>query len=618
MAHQAIYRKWRPMIFEDIVGQSHITKTLKNQIIDDKIGHAYLFCGTRGTGKTTCAKVFSRAVNCLNPHDGSPCNECEVCRGIIDGSIMDVKEIDAASNNGVDNIREIREDVRYVSTNAKYTVYIIDEVHMLSQGAFNALLKTLEEPPGHVIFILATTEAHKVPETIRSRCQRFDFRRIKPSDIILRMKEIAYGDGLDISDDAYEMLARLADGSMRDGLSILERVVSAEGNTVTAESITGVLGISTSESIFKITEAILNSDAAGIVSVIDSVLSDGKDLKVFMDSLIEHFRNMMLCKVTDSAEGILDVSAEDMVKLKALADRMPFEKISHAVSALSDAAAQAKWVKTPRIIYELALIKISRPEFDSSPEAVMDRLTSLEGKVANSTVADTSSLSDRIRKLEDKVKNGIPLQPSPAKDERSEIREVKKVSAKIYDPIPEHELTADHPLVKAARNWDNISRTMIRAAGYLTPALTNRQVTIDTEGIILVFKSDEKGAYNIAANFKDKLTQTFVRASGTEYAVKIAYDYQLPDNLPDIWSLQPSPSGGGAQAESAPQSADPLENLMNNFSEIIENADESEFVDYSSADDNFSQSSFDDNDEDDREEFLDEKEMRPDEDEENI
>ncbi|MBQ9598937.1 MAG: DNA polymerase III subunit gamma/tau, partial [Clostridia bacterium] len=325
MAHQAIYRRWRPMVFEDIIGQGHITKTLKNQIIGGKVGHAYLFCGTRGTGKTTCAKVLSRAVNCLNPKDGSPCNECEICKGIIDGSIMDVKEIDAASNNGVDNIREIRDDVQYVSANTKYTVYIIDEVHMLSTGAFNALLKTLEEPPEHVIFILATTEAHKVPETIRSRCQRFDFRRIKPSDIIVRMKEIAHGDGLNITEDAYKMLGRLADGSMRDGLSILERVVSAEGNEVTAESITNVLGISTADSTFKITDAVLKGDAAGIVSVIDDVLSEGKDLKVFMDSLIKCFRDMMLCKVTDKTEAVLDLDPTDMIKLKSLAEKMTFE-----------------------------------------------------------------------------------------------------------------------------------------------------------------------------------------------------------------------------------------------------------------------------------------------------
>ncbi|MGN0107927.1 MAG: DNA polymerase III subunit gamma/tau, partial [Hominilimicola sp.] len=339
MAHQAIYRKWRPMVFEDIVGQGHITQTLKNQILNDKIGHAYLFCGTRGTGKTTCAKVFSRAVNCLNPQNGSPCNECDVCKGIIDGSILDVKEIDAASNNGVDNIREIRDDVRYVSTNAKYTVYIIDEVHMLSSGAFNALLKTLEEPPEHVIFILATTEAHKVPQTILSRCQRFDFKRIKPSDIILRMKEIAHGDGLNISDDAYELLARLADGSMRDGLSILERVVSACGNSITAENITSTLGISTTESVFRITEAIENGDVNKIISVIDAIMSDGKDLRVFIDSLIKNFRDMLLCKIADNSDAMLDYNAEDMIKLKALAEKMSFEKISHAASVLSDAQA---------------------------------------------------------------------------------------------------------------------------------------------------------------------------------------------------------------------------------------------------------------------------------------
>lgn len=611
MAHQAIYRRWRPMVFEDIIGQGHITKTLKNQIIGGKVGHAYLFCGTRGTGKTTCAKVLSRAVNCLNPKDGSPCNECEICKGIIDGSIMDVKEIDAASNNGVDNIREIRDDVQYVSANTKYTVYIIDEVHMLSTGAFNALLKTLEEPPEHVIFILATTEAHKVPETIRSRCQRFDFRRIKPSDIIVRMKEIAHGDGLNITEDAYKMLGRLADGSMRDGLSILERVVSAEGNEVTAESITNVLGISTADSTFKITDAVLKGDAAGIVSVIDDVLSEGKDLKVFMDSLIKCFRDMMLCKVTDKTEAVLDLDPTDMIKLKSLAEKMTFEKLSHAVSVLSDAAAEAKWVKSPRIIYELALIKISRPEFDNSPEALMDRLTSLENKVSAGAVADTSAIDDRLARLEEKVKNGIKVTAAPAEVKEEKPKEDKKVSARLYNPIPEYELTPDHPLVKAARNWDNISRTMIRAAGYLTGVLMNRNITIDKDGVILIFKQGETGTYNIAASYKDKLTQTFRRASGTEYSVKVAYDKELPDDLPDVWSIQAAPEPAtDEQPENEPE-GDPLDALARNFGEIVENADESEFVDYSAEDDNFEQSSFDDND-DDEEEFLEESELNTD------
>ena len=609
MAHQAIYRKWRPMVFEDIVGQGHITQTLKNQILNDKIGHAYLFCGTRGTGKTTCAKVLSRAVNCLNPHDGSPCNECEVCKGILDGSILDVKEIDAASNNGVDNIREIRDDVRYVSTNAKYTVYIIDEVHMLSTGAFNALLKTLEEPPEHVIFILATTEAHKVPQTILSRCQRFDFKRIKPSDIILRMKEIAHGDKLNISEDAYELLGRLADGSMRDGLSILERVISACGNSITAENITATLGISTAESIFQITDAIEKGDVNKIISVIDNIMSDGKDLRVFIDSLIKNFRDMLICKITEDSSAMLDYNAEDMVKLKALSDKMSFEKISPATPVLSDAQADTKWMKSPRIVYELALIKLARPEYDDSPSAVMDRLASLESKVKNGAVTDTSSLSERISNLEEKVKNGITMQPTETV-KKKEVTEKKKTSVRLYNPIPKEELTSDNPIVKVAKNWDNISRTMCNSAGYLKAALMNRNITIDSDGIILLFNPKEKGAYNIAAAYKDKMQVIFKRASGTDFAVKVAYENDIQEELVDFWNL---PGGNGEVSEPIQVSDDPLDNLVANFGEIIENVDESEFTEYDSSKDNFSQSSLDDNNSEDDdnapEEFLEGKEL---------
>ena len=596
MAHQAIYRKWRPMVFEDIVGQGHITQTLKNQILNDKIGHAYLFCGTRGTGKTTCAKVLSRAVNCLNPHDGSPCNECEVCKGILDGSILDVKEIDAASNNGVDNIREIRDDVRYVSTNAKYTVYIIDEVHMLSTGAFNALLKTLEEPPEHVIFILATTEAHKVPQTILSRCQRFDFKRIKPSDIILRMKEIAHGDKLNISEDAYELLGRLADGSMRDGLSILERVVSACGNSITAENITATLGISTAESIFQITDAIEKGDVNKIISVIDNIMSDGKDLRVFIDSLIKNFRDMLICKITEDSSAMLDYNAEDMVKLKALSE------------------ADTKWMKSPRIVYELALIKLARPEYDDSPSAVMDRLASLESKVKNGAVTDTSSLSERISNLEEKVKNGVTVQPTETV-KKKEVTEKKKTSVRLYNPIPKEELTSDNPIVKVAKNWDNISRTMCNSAGYLKAALMNRNITIDSDGIILLFNPKEKGAYNIAAAYKDKMQVIFKRASGTDFAVKVAYENDIQEELVDFWNL---PGGNGEVNEPIDVSDDPLDNLVANFGEIVENVDESEFTEYDSSKDNFSQSSLDDNNSEDDdnapEEFLEGKELSPEDD----
>ena len=279
MAHQAIYRKWRPMVFEDIVGQGHITQTLKNQILNDKIGHAYLFCGTRGTGKTTCAKVLSRAVNCLNPHDGSPCNECEVCKGILDGSILDVKEIDAASNNGVDNIREIREEVAYSPSEGKYKVYIIDEVHMLSIGAFNALLKTLEEPPAYVIFILATTEAHKIPVTILSRCQRYDFHRISIETIAGRLSQLMEAEHINVEEKAIRYVAKAADGSMRDALSLLDQCIAFYlGQDLKYENVLEVLGAVDTAVFAEMLSYILKADTYACMQLLEQIIMQGRDL----------------------------------------------------------------------------------------------------------------------------------------------------------------------------------------------------------------------------------------------------------------------------------------------------------------------------------------------------
>ena len=604
MAHQAIYRRWRPTVFEDIVGQRHITQTLKNQIINNKISHAYLFCGTRGTGKTTCAKVLSRAVNCLNPQNGSPCNECEVCKGILDGSIMDVKEIDAASNNGVDNIREIRDDVRYVSANTKYTVYIIDEVHMLSSGAFNALLKTLEEPPENVIFILATTEAHKLPQTILSRCQRFDFKRIRPEDIILRMKEIAHGDGLKISEDGYALLARLADGSMRDGLSILERVLSAAEGEITAETIEGVLGISDDEQIFSITDAIIKNNINKILSIIDSVLSDGKDLKVFTDSVIAHFRDLLVISVSSSPNGLLDYSADTLVRLKAQSERVGFEKISNAIRVLSAAQADAKWVKSPRVIFELAFIKLARPEIDSSPDALLDRLTTVEHQLSEGgrQVSVPDDLERRLEELESRLRGETPAPKKPEPKAKKTPPPIR-----LYNPIPENELTSENPVVKHAKNWDNLSRIIVNSAPYLVPVFMNRDITIDSDGIILIFKREEKFLYELASGHRDEIVEKFRRASRSEYTVKLAYDDDLGDEAKiNFWTL---PGG-----DDAPASADPLDDLERRFPSIVENADEGRFLTYSSADDNFSQSSLDDADDGEPEEFLEADELPPEDD----
>ncbi len=610
MEHQAIYRRWRPMVFEDIVGQTHITKTLKNQIINGKVGHAYLFCGTRGTGKTTCAKVFSRAVNCLNPHDGSPCNECEICRGISDGSIMDVKEIDAASNRKVEDMAEIIDDIHYVSSSAKYTVYIIDEVHMLSNTAFNALLKTLEEPPEHVIFILATTEAHKVPQTILSRCQRFDFKRIKPADIITRMKEIAHGEGLNITDDAYSLLARLADGSMRDGLSILERIVSACGNTINAEDIISALGISTAQSVFNIADAVIAGNANGILEVINSVLADGKDLRMFIDSVIKHFRDLLVVKVSDTPDALLDYSAEDMVKLKAQSEKLTFEKISNAASLLSKAQADAKWVKSPRVIYEMALIKLSRPEIDTSSEALLDRLSAVE---QNNAPSADYELLNRIDAIEEKLKNGIVTEKPSAEPQKAEQ---KAPSIRLYNPISPEELTADNQIVKAAKNWTNISHAIANSAGYLKAPLLNRRITIDKDGIIMLFNREEKASYNIAKMYLEKLRQSFKKASGAKCTVKIAFRDEIDDEPVDFWSIKSTDKPHASEPEesndAAPDNTDPLDDLMLDFGDIVEDNDESEFVRYNS--ESFEQASLsvDDDEDDDREEFLEQNELAED------
>lgn len=593
MAYQAIYRKWRPVVFEDIVGQNHITTTLKNQVISGHVSHAYLFCGTRGTGKTTCAKVFSRAVNCLNPQNGSPCNECEICKGILDGSIMDVSEIDAASNNGVENIREIREDVNYVATRTKYRVYIIDEVHMLSDGAFNALLKTLEEPPGHVIFILATTEAHKVPETILSRCQRFDFKRIRTGDITARMKEIAYGDSLTITDSAFALLSRLADGSMRDGLSILERCVSACGDSIDAPDITSVLGIADADSEYNAAACIAEASASGILKLLDSLVSDGRDLNLFIDGLIKYLRDLMVAKVVETPEELLDYSAEEMSRLLSQAKKMSFEKLSHAAAVLNTARADAKWVKSPRMIYEMALIKLTTPMLDNSEEALLDRIKTLE------------------KQVKDGIKVTAVAQEKP-KEEQKPPKEAKKPSAKLFVPLDVSKLTASSPIVVAARKWESIAGAIAKKYPHIAHCVMNRKITIDAEGIILIFTANERMMKGIASTYVNSIREMFAKGCGQDFVVKTAFLEDIEENIIDYWSIK----GGEASEddtvsynEETPKAPnvketgkDPLDNLIDNFPEIVEVTDESEFLDYQINSDEFEQSELDEEDE--SEEFM--------------
>ncbi len=378
MAYQAIYRKWRPITFEDVVGQSHITDTLKNELKTNRTAHAYLFCGTRGTGKTTTAKILSRALNCEHlTENGNPCNECATCKGILNNTIMDVVEIDAASNNSVDYIRELRDEVSYTPANAKYKVYIIDEVHMLSSNAFNALLKTLEEPPAHVIFILATTEPHKVLQTIQSRCQRFDFKRISIKNIAGRIGEITRKDGINISQDAIRLVAELGDGSMRDALSILDLCVGIEGE-ITLEDIESVTGAVSRTKLRELSASLMKGDISSSVKAVNKMLENGREVNTLIEELIMTFREIMMCKIMDNPAEIIDKYDDEIEEYKALAQNTSAEQLIHITKVLSETASICKNSTNPRVMLEASIVKICDPAVDTSTEAFAARVAKLE------------------------------------------------------------------------------------------------------------------------------------------------------------------------------------------------------------------------------------------------
>ena len=354
MEYTALYRKFRPLTFSEIVGQEHIVKTLKNEIINDRIGHAYLFNGVRGTGKTSAAKILARAVNCLNPQNGEPCNECSVCKSALDGSLTDIVEMDAASNNSVDDVRAIRDEVNFLPTVAKYRVYIIDEVHMLSPGAFNALLKTLEEPPAHVKFILATTEPQKLPATILSRCQRFDFKKISDENIEKRLDYVCKQSNLDITKDAEKLIAQLSEGAMRDALSILERCTQEEG-TITDELVKELVGIPKVESVNKIIKAILEKDTDTALTTIDEIVADGKDIVNFLWEMIKYVKDILVFKTNSKLEIY---SKQETQAIKALAENTTKEKLINIIYELSNLQNDIKWSSQKLIMFQVAIIKL--------------------------------------------------------------------------------------------------------------------------------------------------------------------------------------------------------------------------------------------------------------------
>ncbi len=416
--YQALYRKWRPRTFSDVCGQDAVTTALKNELKNDRLSHAYLFTGCRGTGKTTCAKILAKAVNCLHPVEGDPCNECEVCRGIDDGSILDVTEIDAASNNGVDNIRELRDEVAFTPVLGKYRVYIIDEVHMLSAGAFNALLKTLEEPPAHVIFILATTEVHKLPATILSRCQRFDFNRISPATIAGRLRYVADQEGLTLTDEAALLLARLADGALRDGLSLLDQCASV-GGAIDASTVAAVTGMTGQQALADLTACVARQDAAGALSLLDTLYQSAKDMERLCAEWLTYLRYLMvLCSVRDPG-GLLIATPEELAAMTAAARQLGLPAILHMMDVLQTSLPRLRSGVSRRVEMEMAVLRLCDPQLNTDTTALIKRIAALENALqggaivipAAQTTAETAPMPVQVSPVEETPAPPVPAEP---------------------------------------------------------------------------------------------------------------------------------------------------------------------------------------------------------------
>lgn len=463
MSYTALYRKFRPSNFEDVKGQEHIVKTLKNQIKAERIGHAYLFCGTRGTGKTTIAKILAKAVNCEHPVDGSPCNQCEMCQKMNRHTSMNVIEIDAASNNGVDNIREIVDEVQYSPTEGKYKVYIIDEVHMLSTGAFNALLKTLEEPPSYVIFILATTEVHKIPITILSRCQRYDFKRITIDVIAARLMELMEKEQVEVEERAIRYVAKAADGSLRDALSLLDQCIAFYfGEKLTFDKVLDVLGAVDIEVFHHLLDVVLKEDVSGAMTMVEDIVTTGRELGQFVLDFTWYLRNLLLLKTSEEAEQMLEVSSEQIADLKKHAANMSVDGLMRYIRIFSELSNQLKYATQKRVLLELAIIKLCKPQMERNFDSILDRINKIEAQIAHGI---TVTADVPAREL-----------PSPGQEPVAKSQE----PVELPKALPED-------LQALAKQWEMIKGAM---SGHMKARINNAIPSVAGDAFVLVFEQE--------------------------------------------------------------------------------------------------------------------------------
>ena len=509
MSYTALYRKWRPTSFEEVRGQDHIVKTLKNQINSGRIGHAYLFCGTRGTGKTSIAKIFARAVNCEHPMDGSPCGECSMCRQIAEGSSLNVVEIDAASNNGVENIRDIREQVQYPPTDGRYRVYIIDEVHMLSIGAFNALLKTLEEPPSYVIFILATTEVHKIPITILSRCQRYDFKRISIDTIAGRLAELTQAEQIDVDDRALRYVARAADGSMRDALSLLDQCVAFHfGEKLTYDNVLEVLGAVDNRVFSKLFQAVLASDTKACIREIEEMIIQGRDLSQLVNDFIWYMRNLLIAKTTDEPGDMLDMSEENLAVLKEEAAGVDTETLMRYIRIFSELSGQLRYASQKRILVEIAFIKLTTPSMEQNLDSILQRITLLEQKM--------QEMPDNLQKL-------ASLAPAAGQAASSGTAAAEAPSEPKTVSLPPAQY---EDLMLMRKEWGRIA-SLAQSSGAVKSALHETSVEPAGEGCLCIVCTDA-GIYSIIN--REPVFEDLQRAVQEKYEKTLHFKARLEDS----------------------------------------------------------------------------------------
>lgn len=457
--YQVLYRKWRPQVFADVAGQPQVTITLRNELMAGRIAHAYLFTGSRGTGKTSCAKILAKAVNCLHPVNGDPCGQCEMCRGIDSGAVMDIVEIDAASNNGVDNIRELREEAAFTPASAKYRVYIIDEVHMLSVGAFNALLKTLEEPPSHVLFILATTEVHKLPATILSRCQRFDFHRIAPEDIAARLQYVAQHENASLDEQAGLLIARLADGALRDALSLLDQCLG-RSREVTVQIVNETAGLAGRDHLFDLTQAILEKDSASALEIVDKLYRDSKDMARLCEEMTSHFRGMMLIKTMKDASALLAMTPEEQERLSKQALSTPLATILHGLTVFQESLERMYRGGNRRVEMEMTMIRLCSPELEDSTPALVRRIEALERRLssgAGSIESAPISAPQIVPEQDSQPETALQEETAPKRSPDSIEKKAGPEPATRAKPVSMEEIQAN---AKRLEEWPEILQLM--------------------------------------------------------------------------------------------------------------------------------------------------------------